>query len=480
MKHLFYTMIAVFAFAASIVSADGEVDPWTHSHLSGQCAMRGVCGKRRDGDSLNCPDNGPASPPDDELSTLLQTTCPSLWAQKQGPLGTYCCTSDQVRDIADSTQKVAPFVVGCPACYRNFIDFWCLISCSSDQASFSNVTAVGQAFSNNVTVVTEIAYWVDEPFGEMLFDSCKDVKFGAANLPAMSFIGGGASNYTEWLEFLGLVKDKRPIPIGSPFQQNFFRSNQPHDGRPDDFTGSLDGSLVTCGDNALRCSCSDCPESSGCPLPESDDTDDDEEGQCKLGPLRCFDLVILVIWGGLAAGVVTRYGRISSANPGEDASLLEGYADENEEEEERSEASRHLVQGTLRKLFYKLGLLSGRNPFLLLVTSVVVCGTLCLGLIEMRVESDPQRLWVGPGSQAARDKETYEASFGPFYRITQVILSSQIGPIITPDNIEALFDIHDQINSLKAPYLNATTSLWSSKSAMCTPPSHIAIILPLM
>lgn len=37
----------------------------------------------------------------------------------------------------------------------------------------------------------------------------QDVKFGAANVPAMAFIGGGATNYQQWLDFLGLVKDKR-------------------------------------------------------------------------------------------------------------------------------------------------------------------------------------------------------------------------------------------------------------------------------
>lgn len=49
----------------------------------------------------------------------------------------------------------------------------------------------------------------------------QDVKFGAANLPAMKFIGGGAQSYQEWLDFLGQLKDERVPPVGSPFQQNF-------------------------------------------------------------------------------------------------------------------------------------------------------------------------------------------------------------------------------------------------------------------
>ncbi len=36
---------------------------------------------------------------------------------------------------------------------------------------------------------------------------------------------------------------------------------------------------------------------------------------------------------------------------------------------------------------------------------VLLC---CAGWARFRVETDPQRLWVGPGSQAAREKAAYE------------------------------------------------------------------------
>ena len=46
--------------------------------------------------------------------------------------------------------------------------------------------------------------------------STQDVKFGSANVPAMAFIGGGATNYQQWFDFLGLVKDKRWVTWGVP------------------------------------------------------------------------------------------------------------------------------------------------------------------------------------------------------------------------------------------------------------------------
>jgi hypothetical protein len=41
---------------------------------------------------------------------------------------------------------------------------------------------------------------------------------------------------------------------------------------------------------------------------------------------------------------------------------------------------------------------------------MVVCA---LGLLRFRVETDPLRLWVGPTSQAAREKAAYEVGRTP-------------------------------------------------------------------
>ena len=59
-----------------------------------------------------------------------------------------------------------------------------------------------------------------------------------------------------------------------------------------------------------------------------------------------------------------------------------------------------------------------------------------------RVDTEPLRLWVPPHSRAARDKRYYDSQFGPFYRIEQLILSTQEDasgsrpPILTHENIE--------------------------------------------
>lgn len=53
-------------------------------------------------------------------------------------------------------QIASIFLVGCPACNHNFKHFWCLLTCSPDQATFANITAVQPAYDNNVTSVAEV------------------------------------------------------------------------------------------------------------------------------------------------------------------------------------------------------------------------------------------------------------------------------------------------------------------------------------
>jgi hypothetical protein len=87
----------------------------------------------------------------------------------------------------------------------------------------------------------------------------QDVVYGAANMKAMSFIGGGAQNFSQFFDFLGTVKDKRVPPAGSPFQMNFpGEAATPASMRP------ANESVTACWAPALKCSCGDCPDGPQC------------------------------------------------------------------------------------------------------------------------------------------------------------------------------------------------------------------------
>lgn len=137
-------------------------------------------------------------------------------------------------------QVASIFLVGCPACNHNFKHFFCLLTCSPDQAAFANVTAAQTANDTGAAnAVAEMDYFVTggEPgwgrwawayqwfrvrwehqqcsigglppkriccptacplcsspcsaeFGERFYDSCKDVVYPVMNQKAMAFVGG--------------------------------------------------------------------------------------------------------------------------------------------------------------------------------------------------------------------------------------------------------------------------------------------------
>ncbi|GIL73679.1 hypothetical protein Vretifemale_3814, partial [Volvox reticuliferus] len=498
-----------------VPSTQPPADWRTLDHSPGHCAMYGTCGHRRDGDPLACAANTIAPPPSDALASRLQTVCPSLWADRGGPAGRYCCTADQVDRIRTDTQKALPFIVGCPACRHNFLQLWCLLICSPDQATFTNVTAVQVAADTGATnALAEVDYWLTTVYGNELYDSCKDVKFGAANVPAMSFIGGGAHNGQEWLDFLGTCKDKRMPPLGSPIQINF---------RPENSTPAglvpMRERVMSCGDNGLRCSCSDCPAAQGCAQPDPEPPGP-ATSTCKVGTLSCWTFVLSWLYAIFAAAVLAVFttGGISGAlsaggmwrRPLHDNSVTSRREAEGRGDGDAVRKAVHggssgteetaalmaplltgapgeaggggggaggaapLMERLLQRWYLHLGLYVGRRPVRVVVGGVVLVALCCLGLFRFRVETDPQRLWVGPASQAAREKAAYEESFGPFYRVEQMILATlppQLAaaastgagtgagaagapspvPIVTTANIQLLFEIQQLVDELEAP-----------------------------
>lgn len=54
---------------------------------------------------------------------------------------------------------------------------------------------------NCTSTVDAIDFYVSDAFGEGLYNSCKDVKFGTMNTRAIQFIGAGAQNFKGELCF---------------------------------------------------------------------------------------------------------------------------------------------------------------------------------------------------------------------------------------------------------------------------------------
>ncbi|OAY77489.1 Niemann-Pick C1 protein [Ananas comosus] len=443
-------------------------------YAEGYCSMYGICGQRSDGKVLNCPNETRAAKPDDLFSAKIQSLCPTI-------SGNVCCTADQFDTLHENVQQAIPFLVGCPACLRNFLNIFCELSCSPNQSLFINVTSIAEV--NNTMTVDGIDFFVTSEYGEELYNSCKDVKFGTMNTRSMDFIGGAAQNYTEWFAFLG--RQANLNEPGSPYAVSFRSDISDSSGMK-----PLNITVYSCGDHSLGCSCGDCPSSSVCMNNAPSASRGKRSCSFKMGSLKvkCLEFSLAIVYFVLLAAFLTwvslhrkreRVGLFSRTEP------LQNVQDQNQlhsvSKEELSgrplqiteevplvaETLRpSVVQSYMTSFFRKYGTFVARNPILVLCLSLAVPLLICIGLIRFKVETRAEKLWVGPGSKAAEEKQYFDSHLAPFYRIEQLIVAtipasrtSSSPTIVTGNNIQLLFEVQKKVDGLRANYSGNMVSL---------------------
>ncbi|KAL9358253.1 hypothetical protein Peur_051506 [Populus x canadensis] len=439
-------------------------------HSEEYCAMYDICGAREDGKVLNCPYGSPSVKPDDLLSQKIQSLCPTI-------TGNVCCSEAQFDTLRSQVQQAIPFLVGCPACLRNFLNLFCELTCSPHQSTFINVTTTAKVKGN--LTVSGIDFYASDAFGEGLYESCKDVKFGTMNTRALNFIGAGAQNFTEWYAFIGR---RAPLDVpGSPYAMTFKPTAPESSG-----IIPMNVSTYSCGDISLGCSCGDCPQSPVCantaPPPHH------EGGSCavRIGSLKakCVDfaltiLYIILISMFLGWGLFHRKrernqtSRMNQLSDIKDSGEVIRKKDENlpaqmveDSPQTGSRLQLSIVQGYMSKFYRKYGTWVARNPVLVLILSLAVILLLCVGLIRFKVETRPEKLWVGPGSKVAEEKRFFDTHLAPFYRIEQLILATvpdagaqKLPSIVTEDNIKLVFEIQKKVDGIRANYSGSMVSL---------------------
>lgn len=305
--------------------------------------------------------------------------------------------------------------------------------------------------------------WIDD-YKLGFYDSCKEVKFGAANTPAMSFIGGGAKNASQFLGFLG----KKNPPLGSPFQINFPNVTK------NDVSGMVPvvETPVSCNstDTKYHCSCVDCSDS--CP----DLAEITESHECHVGSWPCLSFAVVLIYAlGLLLLVVAVTGHVAyqkrTKDHNERLRLLHDTDISDDEDDADSimyqpspygrPARRYFLNTLCDRTFSRLGHACATFPAITISTSAAVVILLSLGWLRFAIETNPVRLWVAPDSAAAREKVFFDENFGPFFRTEQVFLindtsSEGPAPILSYDTLKWWFEVERRIQRLKSGDGNTT------------------------
>ncbi|GMH36662.1 hypothetical protein BSKO_04535 [Bryopsis sp. KO-2023] len=228
----------------------------TKIHRKGTCASYNVCGKNEHG-FVPCPANIEFQPIEDSAASLMKKHCPSLW-HKAKRSRKACCTKIELDDVLSSANEWKEYLLGCPACWKSFVDFWCMMVCSPDQSTFTDVKAVKELKRGDEnplrnlwqTGISEMNVHVDNDVKSALYRSCKDVKFrGRKAMRKFS----NAKNGDQFLAAIGNSVDKG----GKLAFQINFPTRAPRNITP------LKMSVLNCWDGGAKCKCSDCPAS--CP-----------------------------------------------------------------------------------------------------------------------------------------------------------------------------------------------------------------------
>ncbi|CAO3578186.1 unnamed protein product [Absidia cylindrospora] len=439
----------------------------TPTHQQGRCAMRGQCDSSIFA-SLPCVDNGPASLPDTEdFRKQLVDTCGTSY--QEGPV---CCDSSQLGNLMDQVKRAEPIISSCPACWENFMQFWCSFTCSPNQSTFVNITS--SYTKDNKAVVDQADYWVGDGFGSQFFDSCKDIKFGSSNGYAMEFIGGGATDWQGLVKFMG----KKQL-LGSPFQIDF----PSLDATPRDGLARYDDGGQSCSEGAYRCACVDCQ--AACPvLPPTDG----ETPECYVGLLRCWSFAMVASYGSILVLVsiwfISRqrwmmlwiqhwwYDNHDASTRGmyEPVALSEdqhynNLDDTNDDDDDDDNSNnqhhemlldpdhtprRYWLNTRLQSWFYFQGLFCARHPWLVITLGLVFVSLLSCGWSRFSVERDPVHLWVARDSKALAEKTHFDENFSPFYRTTQLFLvsESQDQSVLSASRLEYLFALEKEISTM--------------------------------
>lgn len=413
--------------------------------MRGQCGSRGFI-------PLNCPYNEPAVEPETaSFRKLLVDTCGPEYAS--GPV---CCEEEQLTQLVDQVQKAEPIIASCPACWANFMQFWCSFTCSPNQSAFVNVTSLYN--SSGTMIVDSTDFWVGDKFGSQFYDSCKDIKFGSSNGYAMDFIGGGADNWHDMLTYMG---KERP-GLGSPFQIDF---------PPLELGDALErynavGKSCNDSDPAYRCSCVDCE--AVCPtLPPTRE----QEPDCYVGKLKCWTFAMIMTYGLVLVFVlglvllrsrhlihwVQKYTELD-IEPEESRGLYERVALTDDQDEALDDhlldpdhtPRRYWLNSKIQSWFYRQGLICARHPWSVIILGLLFVTLCSSGWYRFSIERDPINLWVSPSSRALAEKNHFDANFSPFYRTTQLFLvSEQSEPIASMERLQSLFKLEDEIRSMK-------------------------------
>ena len=61
----------------------------------------------------------------------------------------------------------------------------------------------------------------------------------------------------------------------------------------------------------------------------------------------------------------------------------------------------------------------------MLLVGMLVVSCMSIGLLFLKIEVDPVRIWSNPESRTGQEKAHFDENFSPYHRMSQVILNAE-------------------------------------------------------
>ncbi|KAH0617771.1 hypothetical protein JD844_016346 [Phrynosoma platyrhinos] len=375
----------------------------------------------------------------------------------------------------------ADFLSRCPSCFYNLMNLFCELTCSPHQSEFLNVTQtipyVDPVTEKNKTSITELQYYIGETFSNAMYNACKDVEAPSSNVKALGLLCGKDAkecNATNWIQYM-FSKDNGQ----TPFNMIPIFSDVPVHGMTP-MNNATKGCNESMDDVTGPCSCQDCSIVCG-PKPQPPPP---PAPWLLLG----LDAMYVIMWISYTGFLLVFFGMVfgvwcyrkrhfvSEYTPIDSNIAYSVNSRQNTGETTWCERLGEKFENGLRVTFTSWGAFCVRNPRPVILFSLVVVIMCCSGLMFMRLTTNPVDLWSSPSSQARKEKEYFDAHFGPFFRVEQLIIQAPhtkpeiyspypsgddvpFGPPLTKDILHQVLDLQNAVENITAYYNNDTIML---------------------
>ncbi|XP_013148224.1 PREDICTED: Niemann-Pick C1 protein isoform X2 [Papilio polytes] len=413
----------------------------------GHCVWYGVC-TQSPFTIYNCAYNGTAQPIDNASLPIIQMYCPSIAAG-----GVSCCNIEQLKNFESKIVQAENILSRCPACYKNFLQHICGMTCDPEQSKF--IKPVKRSFNKDKKEqIEEIDYHLGATYMNSTFDSCLQVQMPSSNQRALDLMCGkwGASYCTPQRWFDSMGDSSSPFV---PFQINYISGDM-----PDDQVVPYQPPTTSCSasiNGQPGCSCLDCAAS--CPVPpprppphrpftimgtdgyafvmaiiflifstlflsgvyccnpHENQVDDwarggeDVRGGSETSPLHSHRSSVASDTNQEMSTNPTSVGWTGEQGEGGDATFFERLGAETETR--------------LEDFFQWWGCIMASRPWIVLFLGLCFVVSLGFGIKYMQVTTNPVELWAAPNSRSRMERDYFDTHFEPFYRTEMLIISSK-------------------------------------------------------